>query len=116
MAKSERIESAWRQLATASTVDADKAEYFAAGGSFWFRLHDWSEFAFEGYHFYHQELRHESARFYADYLRAGNYHLTYVAQAIAEGRFSAAPTRAAEMYDPDVYGLGMPTELVVVHE
>jgi uncharacterized protein YfaS (alpha-2-macroglobulin family) len=110
------LEPVNRQLATASTVDADAGTFRAAGGSFYFHFGDWSEFAFEGYTFYHQELRHEAARFYADYLPAGNYHLSYAAQAIAEGEFSASPTRAAEMYDPDVYGLGMPAKLDVGHD
>jgi uncharacterized protein YfaS (alpha-2-macroglobulin family) len=110
------LEPVNRQLATASTVDADAGEFQAAGGSFWFRFHDWGEFGFEGYNFYHQELRHEAARFFADYLPAGNYHLSYAAQAIAEGGFAAPPARAAEMYDPDVYGLGLPATLNVGHD
>jgi len=110
------LEPVNRQLATASTVDADAAAFHAAGGSFWFRYGSWSEFAYEGYTFYHLELRHEAARFFADYLPAGNYHLSYAAQAIAEGEFAAPPARAAEMYDPDVYGLGLPTELRVAHD
>jgi len=110
------LEPVNRQLATGSTVDADAAEFQAAGGSFWFRFGDWGEFGFEGYSFYHQELRHDSARFYADYLAAGHYHLSYAAQAIAEGEFSAPPARAAEMYDPDVYGLGLPSMLDVGHD
>ncbi len=110
------LEPVNRQLSTASTVDADKAEFQASGGSFWFRFRDWGEFGFEGYNFYHQELRHEAARFFSDYLPAGHYHLSYAAQAIAEGQFSASPTRAAEMYDPDVYGLSLPTVLSVGHE
>jgi alpha-2-macroglobulin len=110
------LEPVNRQLATASTVDAASAEFQAAGGSFWFHFGDWGEFGFEGYSFYHQELRHESARFYADYLAAGHYHLSYAAQAIAEGEFLAPPARAAEMYDPDVYGLGLPGMLDVGHD
>jgi hypothetical protein len=35
---------------------------------------------------------------------------------MAEGQFGAAPTRAEEMYDPDVYGKGMPAQFVVGHE
>ena len=66
--------------------------------------------------FYHRELRHEAARFYADYLPAGNYHLSYSAQAIAGGRFTAAPTRAEEMYDPDVYGRGLPAQVDIADE
>jgi uncharacterized protein YfaS (alpha-2-macroglobulin family) len=105
-----------RELATASTVDADAAEFQAAGGSFWFKYSDWSEYGIELWSFYHRELRHEAARFYADYLPAGHYHLSYGAQAMAEGQFSASPTKAEEMYDPDVYGKGLPAQVTVGHE
>lgn len=94
-----------RELATSSAIDAKKGEFAAAGGSFWFKYSDWSEFAVSRWNFYHQELRHDSARFYSDYLPAGNYHLSYTAQVIATGEFSARPARVEEMYDPDVYGL-----------
>lgn len=98
------LEPVNRDLATASGVDADAAIFNAAGGSFWFKYTDWMEYGISRWSFYHQELRHDSARFYADYLPPGNYHLSYVAQAVAEGRFAALPARAEEMYDPDVYG------------
>jgi uncharacterized protein YfaS (alpha-2-macroglobulin family) len=107
------LEPVNRELATASTVDADAGAFRAAGGSLWFRFGDWGEFGYEGYSFYHQELRHDAARFFADYLPAGHYHLSYAAQAIADGVYAAAPTRAAEMYDPDVYGLSLPSALHV---
>ena len=102
-----------RQLANSSKVDADKAEFNAAGGSFWFKYSDWSEFAVSRWNFYHQEIRHDAVRFYADYLPAGNYHLSYTAQAIATGDFSARPAKVEEMYDPDVYGLSDALELKV---
>ena len=107
------LEPVNRDLATASTVDADEGEFQAAGGSFWFKYSDWSEYGVALWSFYHRELRHDSARFYSDYLSAGHYHLSYVAQAIASGEFSSSPTKAEEMYDPDVYGKGMPEQLVV---
>jgi hypothetical protein len=52
-------------------------------------------------------------RFYSDYLPAGNYHLSYTAQAIAPGDFVVMPVRAEEMYDPDVFGQGVAAELKV---
>jgi uncharacterized protein YfaS (alpha-2-macroglobulin family) len=107
------LEPVNRDLATASTVDADAAEFRAAGGSFWFKYSDWSEYGIELWSFYHRELKHEAARFYADYLPAGHYHLSYGAQAMAEGQFSAAATKAEEMYDPDVYGKGLPSQVTV---
>jgi uncharacterized protein YfaS (alpha-2-macroglobulin family) len=110
------LEPVNRDLATASTVDADATDFQAAGGSLWFKYSDWSEYGIQLWSFYHRELLHEAARFYADYLPAGNYHLSYGAQAMAEGEFSASPTKAEEMYDPDVYGKGLPAHLTVGHE
>jgi alpha-2-macroglobulin len=110
------LEPVNRDLATASAVDADASDYSPSGGSFWFKYSDWSEYGIASWSFYHRELGHDAARFYADYLPAGHYHLSYGAQAMAEGRFSAAPTKAEEMYDPDVYGKGMPAQFVVGHE
>ena len=98
------LEPVNRDLATDSEVDAKKADFKAAGGSIWFKYDDWIDFDTSRWSFYHQELRHDSARYYSDYLPAGNYHLSYAAQAIATGAFSALPTMAQEMYDPDVYG------------
>lgn len=93
-----------RDLATSSEIDARKGDFKAAGGSLWFKFSDWVDFGVSRWNFYHQEIRHDSVRFYSDYLPAGNYHLSYAAQAIATGTFSALPATAAEMYDPDVYG------------
>jgi alpha-2-macroglobulin len=107
------LEPVNRDLATASTVDADQTEFQAAGGSFWFKYSDWSEYGIALWSFYHRELLHEAARFYADYLPAGNYHLSYGAQAVAEGEFHASPAKAAEMYDPDVYGKSLPAQVSV---
>jgi hypothetical protein len=101
------LEPVNRDLATASTVDADKGAFKHAEGSWWFRYSDWSSYGVSRWSFYHQELRHNAARFYSDYLPAGNYHLSYTAQAIAPGDFVVMPVHAEEMYDPDVYGKGV---------
>ena len=107
------LEPVNRDLATASTVDADTEAFKAADGSWWFHYSDWSSYGVSRWSFYHQELRHHAARFYSEYLPAGNYHLSYTAQAIAPGEFVVMPVYAAEMYDPDVYGKGVVTELKV---
>ncbi len=107
------LEPVNRDLATASTVDADKGEFQHAGGSWWFRYTDWSSYGVSRWSFYHQELRHHAVRFYSEYLPAGNYHLAYTAQAIAPGEFVVMPVRAEEMYDPDVFGKGAPATLIV---
>jgi alpha-2-macroglobulin len=98
------LEPVNRDLATTSEVDARKADFAASGGSIWFKYDDWIDFDASRWSFYHQELRHESARFFSDYLPPGNYHLSYAAQAIASGSFTSMPTMAQEMYDPDVFG------------
>jgi alpha-2-macroglobulin len=110
------LEPVNRDLATASTVDADATDFSAAGGTFWFRYSDWSEYGIQLWSFYHRELRHDAARFYSDYLPAGHYHLSYGAQAMAEGEFTAMPAKAEEMYDPDVYGKSLPAKVIVGHE
>lgn len=107
------LEPVNRDLANASEVDARKADFVAAEGSWWFHYADWSDYNVSRWSFYHQELRHNAARFYSDYLPAGNYHLSYAAQAIAEGEFTIMPVHAEEMYDPDVFAKGVNERLVV---
>jgi uncharacterized protein YfaS (alpha-2-macroglobulin family) len=107
------LEPVNRDLATASMVDAGKGAFEAAGGSWWFRYSDWSSYGVSRWSFYHRELRHDAARFYSEYLPAGNYHLSYTAQVIAPGEFTVMAVQAEEMYDPDVYGQGVPAKLKV---
>jgi hypothetical protein len=107
------LEPVNRDLATASTVDADKGKSKRSGSSFWYRFDDWRDYGYSRWSFYHKELRHHAVRFYSEYLPAGNYHLSYVAQAIAPGKFSVMPLHAEEMYDPDVFGKGVPATLNV---
>lgn len=108
------LEPVNRDLATSSVVDPDKGEFKAAGGSWWFQFSDWHHYNVSRWSFYHKELRHDSARFYSEYLPAGNYHLSYAAQAIADGEFTKMPVHSEEMYDPDVYGKGLPGVLRVI--
>jgi uncharacterized protein YfaS (alpha-2-macroglobulin family) len=107
------LEPVNRDLATASEVDAEKGDFQRSGSSYWFTYTDWREYGYSRWSFYHRELRHHAARFYSEYLPAGNYHLSYVAQAIAPGEFHIGPVHAEEMYDPDVFGQGVPAQLVV---
>lgn len=107
------LEPVNRDLATASGIDAEQAEYQAADGSWWFHFSDWRAYESARWSFYHQELRHDSVRFYSDYLPAGNYHLAYTAQAIAAGEFTVSPVYTEEMYAPDLYGRGTPAVLRV---
>jgi uncharacterized protein YfaS (alpha-2-macroglobulin family) len=107
------LEPVNRDLATASTLDADKAVTQRSPDSYWYSHRDWISYGYSHWSFYHRELRHHAARFYSDYLPPGNYHLSYVAQAIAEGEFTVLPVHVEEMYDPDVFGKGVPAELQV---
>ncbi len=102
-----------RDLATASVLDAEAGDYQAAGGSYWFKFNDWSHYGVSRWSFYHQELRHNAVRFYSEYLAPGHYHLSYTAQAIATGNFGLFPIHAEEMYDPDIYGKGLPATLQI---
>lgn len=100
-------------FATSSGIDAAKTRAPAPAGSWFYTRDHWSGFGRYFASFYHKELRHDAARFYADYLPPGHYRLSYMAQAIAAGSFSALPVHAEEMYDPDVYGKGLPVMLEV---
>jgi alpha-2-macroglobulin len=100
-------------LATSSVIDAKKGEFKAAEGSWYYEHSDWSYYGRYFWSFYHKELKHDAANFYADYLPAGNYHLSYTAQVIAEGEFHAMSASSEEMYDPDVYGKTLPGDFKV---
>ena len=95
------------QLGGSSVVDAAKAtagpDSFAPD-AYYHQLSDWQPFGRFWSGFYHRELRHDAALFYSDYLAAGNYHLSYTAQAIASGDFASMPASASEMYSPEVNG------------
>nr|WP_321268373.1 MG2 domain-containing protein [uncultured Sulfurimonas sp.] len=103
-------------LATTSLIDANKGEFIASKGSFYFNRDDWTSYGRYFWSFYHKELKHDGVNFYADYLPSGNYHLSYTAQAIAEGDFSILATHAFEMYESDIYGKSMPSELKVIND
>ncbi len=107
------LEPVNRDLATASTVDADKAKMDYAADSWFFHYGDWSWYGMSRWSFYHKELRHDAARFYSEYLSPGNYHLSYTAQAVAAGEFTIMPAHSEEMYDPDVFGKSAPAILNV---
>jgi uncharacterized protein YfaS (alpha-2-macroglobulin family) len=53
---------------------------------------------------YRQELRDDRALFFVDHMAAGIYHYRYLARATSRGVFVLPPTRAEEMYQPEVFG------------
>lgn len=84
------LEPVNRNLATASSFDADKAGdelgTFLSG-------------------FYFREIGHDSVKFYAETLNRGEFKLSYTAQVVADGTFKAFPAKIEAMYEPDIFGL-----------
>ncbi|HSC88694.1 MAG TPA: hypothetical protein VLC09_15540, partial [Polyangiaceae bacterium] len=56
------------------------------------------------YSWYRRELRDDRVLFFVDHLPAGMYHYRYLARATTLGTFVEPPTRAEEMYSPEVFG------------
>ena len=109
------LEPVNRDLANTSVVDGEAGDFRSSGGAWWYNFDDWRGFGYSRWSFYHRELRHDAVRFFSDYLPAGNYHLSYSAQAIAAGEFKVAPVHSEEMYDPDVFGKGLANRLRVTN-
>jgi uncharacterized protein YfaS (alpha-2-macroglobulin family) len=107
------LEAVQGELATSSRVDLAKAEEQFPPDAIYRRYDDWHFYGYSRWSFYHRELRHEAARFYSEYLSAGRYHLSYVAQAIAPGEFFAPPAQASEMYEPETFGRGRPGTFII---
>ncbi|HET8941852.1 MAG TPA: MG2 domain-containing protein [Rudaea sp.] len=63
--------------------------------------------------FYHRETAFDAVRFFADDLPAGHYQVVYTAQVIAPGKFIAPAPQIKEIYQPDVFGRGVPQHLDV---
>lgn len=108
------LEPVNKDLATASLMDQRQVEDVPAVGAWWHKMKDLVDFNATRWAFSFKEMRHDSVRFYADYLPKGNYYLTYVAQVIADGEFNAAPTVAQEMYNPETYGRFESTKMNVL--
>lgn len=106
------LETINQDLATASSSE-DATRRDKVAGSRYAGKDGWSGFSDGRWGFYHRELRHDSARFYTDWIEPGNYRLTYTAQAVAEGDFTAPPVRAEEMYNPDISGAGVTDQIHV---
>ena len=88
-------------LATSETVpQADPSETAFSG--FW-----WSQW------FDHQNLRDDRAEAFSTWLGAGSYEYTYVARAITPGTFNTPPTRAEQIYEPEVFGRTSNTTITI---
>ena len=106
------IEPVNRDLKTASMPDADKEAHFSSN-SYHRQYSNWVNYGEGFWSFYHRELGHDVVRFYSEFLSPGRYHLSYVGQIIAQGRFHVPPAYAEEMYMPEVHGNSMPRILDV---
>lgn len=61
----------------------------------------------------HQNLRDDRVEAFAALLPAGAYDYSYVTRATTPGTFVAPPTRAEQVYAPEVFGRGASTTVVV---
>jgi len=63
--------------------------------------------------FDHQNLRDDRAEAYSSYLWAGTHEYSYVARATTPGTFVVPPSRAEEIYAPEVFGRSASVLMVV---
>jgi alpha-2-macroglobulin len=63
----------------------------------------------------HHNLRDDRAEAFASLLRAGEYEYTYLVRATTPGTFVAPPPRAEMMYQPETFGRGQGS-IVIVEE
>jgi uncharacterized protein YfaS (alpha-2-macroglobulin family) len=63
----------------------------------------------------HQNMRDERAEAFTTLLWEGVYEYTYVARATTPGRFIVPPTKAEEMYSPEVFGRSS-SDIVIVDD
>ncbi|MDQ2744869.1 MAG: Ig-like domain-containing protein [Chloroflexota bacterium] len=61
----------------------------------------------------HTDLRDDRISLYASSLPAGTYTYTYLAQATLAGSYAVAPTHAAEVFFPEVFGRSAGTKFTV---
>lgn len=89
-------------LATSEPIPQADPSETAVRGFWWYRWFD------------HQNLRDDRAEAFSTYLGAGSYEYTYVARATTPGTFVVPPTRAEQIYEPEVFGRSANTTVEVV--
>lgn len=87
-------------FATSPTTPADDGASFS--GYWWWQWYQ------------HQNLRDDRAEAYTSYLPGGTYEYSYVARATTPGEFVVPPTRAEEIYSPEVFGRSSSDRVIVV--
>lgn len=88
--------------AFASSVTVPLSDPSARNGYWWWR---WFE---------HQNLRDDRAEAFTSYLPAGTFEYTYIARATTPGEFVVPPTKAEEIYAPEVFGRSSSDRVVIV--
>lgn len=68
------------------------------------------------YYWSNTELRDDKVALFANYLSRGTYEYTYLIRASVAGEFTALPTFAQQMYEPDVFGRSAASEFTVTGE
>lgn len=68
------------------------------------------------WYFYHHEIGLSAVRFYADEVPAGRYRLSYTAQAICPGTYSAGAPKVHALYTPDRFGHGAWRSITVIED
>ena len=58
-------------------------------------------------------MRDERAEAFTPQLWEGAYELTYIARATTPGQFVVPPSKAEEMYSPEVFGRGQSDTVVI---
>jgi alpha-2-macroglobulin len=71
-------------------------------------IEDWEDELAHGRAFieswYRREIRDDRVLFFVDRMPAGMYHYRYLARATTLGKFVVPPTKAEQMYSPEVFG------------
>ena len=88
-------------LAVSGTLPQDRSQPEA---HYWWWWGPWYE---------HQNLRDERAEAFTSLLWDGVYEYTYIARATTPGTFIVPPTKAEEMYSPEVFGRSS-SDIVVI--
>ncbi len=87
-------------LATSESIPSDPSA--AQPRNWWYR---WFE---------HQALRDDRAEAFSTRLGAGTYEFTYVVRATTPGTFVTPPTRAEQIYEPEVFGRSGSTVVEII--
>ena len=61
----------------------------------------------------HVEVYGDKVLIFANVLPAGSYIFDYVAKAATKGKFAVPPTQIEEMYNPEVFGRTMTSEMEI---